>query len=286
MASEPHRNPYLSDGGPPRLQRSVFALVDLLGYRDLVLEAKGRANQEDLLVKLHEALSSSREWLDGGNLPVPPQIFGDKDHFSLKAFTDNIAVGWPIGVRRGDGEGELISALSNLAAFQLTMVNAGFFVRGAVAVGDVYVDEIAVFGTPLMEAYEGESMLARDPRIVLTKSAIDLFRSHFDDLPNWQGAQRSRDVWQDNDGQLFVNYLDQILIAEDENGPFFAELEHHKKAVQSKLKEHRQNPAIFAKYAWTAGYHNDFCDFHEFDSGHKIDSEGFASQRGPAINGD
>ena len=286
MRSVATRNPYICDGCAPKLQRSVFAFVDVLGYKDLVKKTKGRANQESLLLRLHNALSSSRDWLDGGNLPEFVQKFGDKDHFSLKAFTDNIAVGWPIGARRGDGEGELISALHDLAAFQLTMVQAGFFVRGAVAIGDIYVDEVAVFGDALMEAHNGESKLARVPRIVLTKSANDLLRSYLDSSPYLRSVHGIRDVWQDNDGHWFVNYLDTILIAENEVGPFFSELEQHKGSVQTKLEEYGDDPAIFAKYAWTAGYHNDFCDFYGFENRHKIDSDVFASQRGPIINRD
>ena len=284
MTSEATRNPYIRDGCPPKLRRSVFAFVDILGYKDLVKRTKERADQEALLLRLHNALSSSRDWLDGGNLPEVVQKFGDKDHFALKAFTDNIAVGWPIGIRQGDGEGELISALDDLATFQLTMVQAGFFVRGAVAVGDIYVDEIAVYGDALMEAYSGESKLAGDPRIVLTESANDLLRVFLGSSPGRQGSQRSRGVWQDNDGQWFINYLDTTLIAESEGGPFFSELEQHKRSVQSKLDDYRQNPAIFAKCAWTAGYHNDFCDFHGFEHQHKVDSSVFAGQRGPIVN--
>ncbi|MYJ95951.1 MAG: hypothetical protein F4053_10300 [Proteobacteria bacterium] len=286
MKSVATRNPYICDGCAPKLQRSVFAFVDVLGYKDWVKKTKGRANQESLLLRLHNALSSSRDWLDGGNLPDFIQKFGDRDRFSLKAFTDNIAVGWPIGFRRGDGEGELISALHDLATFQLKMVQAGFFIRGAVAVGDIYVDEIAVYGDALVDAHKGESKLAKDPRIVLTESAKDVLQGYLDTPSISGGAQRSRGVWQDNDGQWFVNYLDTILIAEDQVGPFFSELKQHKGSVQSKLEEYGHDAAIFAKYAWTAGYHNDFCDFHGFEARHKIDSDVFASQRGPIINRD
>jgi hypothetical protein len=40
------------------------------------------------------------------------------------------------------------------------------------------VDEIAVFGNALNEAYLAESQLTRDPRIVLTRSAVDTVRQH------------------------------------------------------------------------------------------------------------
>ena len=277
MEAEVSRNPYERDGQPPRLQHSVFAFVDILGYQDLICGTQGQESQQDLLGQLHNTLSSSREWLDNGNLPEELQASGEKDHFALKAFTDNIAIGWPINNR--DGEMELGFAFGDLAAFQLAMANAGFFVRGAISVGKVYVDEIAVFGDALMESYRGESSLARDPRIVLTQSACQSVRNHLRYYGNGHHAPQNRDVIRDTDGQWFLNYLDSILIAEDAHGPFFDELEKHRASVQAKLDKYRQSPPIFAKYSWTAGYHNFFCDLHSFQD-YKINLDSFSGDRG------
>ena len=185
-------NPYEREGEPPTLQQSVFAFVDILGYQQLV-QGQDELEQQALLVKLHKALSSSREWLHDGDLAAAGRPWDKKDYVSLKAFTDNIAIGWPIEGRQ-DGEVELGFAFSDVAAFQLTMVNAGFFIRGAISVGPVYVDEIAVFGDALLEAYKGESTLARDPRIVLTASARQSVRKHLQYYPDKHWAPQDRYV--------------------------------------------------------------------------------------------
>ena len=276
METEMSRNPYRRNGGPPGLRRSVFAFVDILGYRDLIETARARDDQQDLLDKLHGASSSSRKWLGDGHLPESPGTGGGVDRFSLKAFTDNIAIGWPI-VRRMDGEGELGAAFTHLVPFQLTMVNEGFFVRGAVTVGDVYVDEIAVFGEALLEAYRGERELARDPRIVLTESARRHVRTHVDYYRDRHESPQNRVLIRDTDGQWFLNYLDAILVPGLD--PFLDELERHKASVQRRLEEYRRKPAILSKYAWTAGYHNFFCELHGFQD-HRIDVEAFAGDRG------
>lgn len=269
------RNPYERDGQSPRMQHSVFAFVDMLGYQDLIDETKDQATQQDFLIQLHEALSSSRRWLDYSNSPKL-RALGEKDLFALKAFTDNIAIGWPI---YRDGEAELGDAFGDLAAFQLVMVNAGFFVRGAISVGDVYLDEIVVFGDALSESYKGERELARDPRIVLTESARESVRGHLKYYANRHHAPQNRDVMRDTDGQWFLNYLDTILVLEDEQDPFFDELEKHKASVESKLEKYRKSPPKFSKYSWTAGYHNDFCDLHGFHD-YKINVDSFAADRG------
>ena len=269
------RNPYKKDSKPPVPCISVFAFVDILGYQDLIDTTQGQTEQLELLTKLHNVLSCSRAWLDGGYLPEAVRNFGDKDRFVLKAFTDNIAIGWPIV---DDGETEMGLAFNDLAAFQLEMVNAGFFVRGAISVGCVYLDEIVVFGDALKEAYEGESSLARDPRIVLTQSACQYVRQHLEYYLNSHHAPQNRDVLKDTDEQWFLNYLDTILIAESEVGPFLDELQKHKNSVESKLEQFRQKPPIFSKYAWTAGYHNYFCELHDFHA-YKINVESFAGDR-------
>ena len=277
MKAEVSRNPYRRNGGPPRLRRSVFTYVDILGYRRLIETAQERTDQQGLLERLHGALSSSREWLDDGHPPESLETAVGMDRAALKAFTDNIAIGWPIAGPRRDGEGELGAAFGDLAWFQLTMVNEGFFVRGAVSVGRVYVDDIAVFGEALVEAYRGESELARNPRIVLTESARRHVRAHLGYYGDRHEAPQNRDLIRDTDGQWFLNYLDAILIPGVD--PLFHELERHKASVQSRLEEYRRKPAIFSKYAWTADYHNYFCDLHGF-RGYRIDIDVFTADRG------
>ena len=271
------RNPYIRDGQPLSPLNSVFAFVDILGYKDLIHETQGSTEEQKLLIRLHDALSSSRKCLgdDDGDSPKTHQEPSEKDRFVLRAFTDNIAIGWPIV---HDGESELGGAFEDLAFFQLEMANTGFFVRGAISVGSLYLDEIVVFGNALMESYEGETSLARDPRIVLTQSARHYVTNHLEKYPNKNFAPQTRHVLQDTDGQWFVNYLDTILYAEHEQGPFYSELEKHKESVELKLEQYRQKPPIFSKYAWTASYHNHFCELHNFHE-YKIDVESFSGER-------
>ena len=59
---------------------------------------------------------------------------------------------------------------------------------------------------------------------------------------NGKHAPHVRDVLRDSDGQWFLNYLECVLWAEDESGPFYSEFEKHKNAVETKLAEHKANP--------------------------------------------
>jgi len=270
------RNPYHGSKYAPRLRPSVFALIDILGYSALISEAESSGEQEELLNSLYAALLAGRNGLEGKGPGLPElKKLGRKDLYVLKAFTDNIVIAWPI---RSDAEVELGQAITKLTNFQFSMSLRGFFIRGAIAIGSAYVDDIAVFGDALTDAYLGESKLARDPRIILTKSSVAATKRHLDYYGNPRHSPQASYLLKDSDGQWFLNYLEAVMIAVDEAGPFYEEFVQHKSAVEAKLQRYANDPVIFAKYAWVASYHNFFCDLHarHFSEEHRIDTHLFA----------
>jgi hypothetical protein len=99
--------------------------MDMLGYKEMWCHAEREGSQDTFLQRLYEALKEGQDWLLPNDNDVWPT---EKDRSALKAFTDNIVIGWPV---RGDGESELGSIFSNIAFFQLRMATNGFFLRGA-----------------------------------------------------------------------------------------------------------------------------------------------------------
>jgi hypothetical protein len=257
--------------------------MDILGYSDLMLQSQKEGTEQKVLRDLHSALSEGRRGLEGSDLPELMKL-EKKDFFALKAFTDNIVIGWPV---HSDAEIEFGSAFIRLANFQFNMAIHGYFVRGAISVAPAYVDEVAVFGGALEEAYRGESKFARDPRIILTESAVLAAKQHLTYYHQPIRAPHVRDILKDADGQWFLNYLDSVLVAEDEHGPFYDEFLQHKQVVEQKLRAHAENPPVWAKYAWVAGYHNYFCDLHSnyFGDEHRINVELFTARPSLIVGG-
>lgn len=267
------RNPYRTDDGQPKLKSSVVAFVDILGYKDLTRKAHEDGKSSELLIRLHQTLLNAYHHLDECHedgekifqIDIPPF---NKDNYKISTFTDNIVIGYPI---RKDAEMELWSIFSKLACFQLEMANQGFFIRGAITIGDVYIDELTVFGEGLINSYAGEAKDAINPRIILTKSAQDKViksvEKHYLDGPEASYSFESshmRDLYKDEDGRFFLNYLSSITIG-DYNDQFIELLEMHKIIVKEKFAEYRNQPC-FTKYVWSANYHNFFCDqYSEFD---------------------
>ncbi len=229
------RNPYHKEGQPPQLLSSVVIYMDVLGYTEMAKRANDTDNKEIFLRQLYEALEEGQEWLRGDDSETGPL---DKDRYAIKAFTDNIVIGWPV---RDNAESELNSMFSMLAFFQMQMANHGFFLRGAISLGDAYVDDVVVYGRAFFEAHDGEAELARDPRIILCFSAASVVRKHLGYHGPVNHAPHYRDLYQDSDGKWFLNYLETILIAEDEEGPFYDQLLLHKENVENDYMSFAQS---------------------------------------------
>ncbi len=259
------RNPYISQNGPPRLQNSVVAFIDILGYADMVVGAATRSMSQALLRRLHDALRKARAYVDPQGL-----VENEKDSSALRAFTDNIVIGYPI---HDDAESELGVAFSELSLFQMTMSLEGFFIRGGIAIGHLYMDDIAVYGNGLIEAYKAETTLARDPRIVLARSARKAVDKHIGYYGRTNHAPQNRELLKDSDGQYFLDYMGTLVGSED---VFFHELKLHKTRVEEKLTEHRSHPSIWSKYLWVANYHNYFCEHcPNVDDSGKVETKEF-----------
>src|SRR5438105_5591578 len=100
-------NPYHASGSP-KLVRSVLAFMDILGYRAMIADAHESGQQQEMLERLYKALAQGRKGLEDDYIdPKLKELMGP-DLYALKAFTDNIVIGWPV---RRDAEIELGDAL-------------------------------------------------------------------------------------------------------------------------------------------------------------------------------
>lgn len=246
-------NPYTLDTTEPVLKHSVAAFLDILGFVGEMKASFEGGTAANLLGRLRSALSRSysefRDDMRGRPIHVKTWV--------VKAFTDNIVIGYPIYLGEPDAEAELGSVLLSVREYQLTMVNAGFFVRGGISIGQLYMDDEIVFGDALIDAYTAESTLARDPRIVLAKSVYPYLKQHLKYYASPAESPHNRVLLRDVDDQIFVNYLGAIF--DDLSDPRLGELENHKKVVEEKLQQYKNEPPLWGKYAWSANYHNFIC---------------------------
>lgn len=262
MTESNFQNPYRDESGGARIRRSVVAFIDILGYQEKVKKAVREGEEELLLKNLRSAFDETYQH-------IKDEAKDNRPDWLVKGFTDNIIIGYPV---RHDAEVEMGYMISNLCTFQLMMTLRGFFIRGGIAIGNLYMDDEIVFGEGLIEAFEIEQNKARDPRIILSCSAIEYLKHHLKYYSSIEQAPQYYHLLKDRDGQFFINYLYPIIEFEYDNFIGEEEILRHKQIVESRLMEHITEPPIWSKYFWVANYHNWFCDHsRHFEEKHKID---------------
>jgi len=173
----------------------------------------------------------------------------------LKVFTDNIVIGYPL--RDNHAESVICEVTQRISQYQLRMARDGYFVRGGLASGTLFMDEYLAYGPALLEAYRLEHEVARDPRIVISKEVRSLVEAHFCYYTLPQNAPQNRAFLLDPDGQLFLNYLYGCFEPLQSGGPADTEtLLIHKEHIEKGLMDYSGDSRVWAKYAWLASYHN------------------------------
>lgn len=241
------------DRDKPKMLESVVCYIDILGYKQMIEEAFRNNSGDSLLVEIDEAIKDALDF-------IKPR---SESSGTMKIFTDNIVIGKPI---HDDGEIELGHTFDSFSSYQVALALKGFFVRGAITIGEFYMNEQTVFGPALLEAYNLENQKASEPRIILSDDSKKLVKEHLSYYAGRLGPQK-KFLLKDSDGQWFINYLYSLI----EYGEYIEHkqasldlLMQHKEQIIKKLEKFLNEPPILRKYIWVANYHNYFSDeyFH------------------------
>ena len=110
------------------------------------------------------------------------------------------------------------------------------------------------------------------PRLVLTPKVVELVRRHIGFYGRAEGTPHYRDLLEDGDGAIFVNYLDTAFDVFSDTGEIFFEVfEKHRYFIRYNLERFNENAPVRSKYEWLARYHNFICS--EFPAGYSISSD-------------
>jgi len=248
------KNLYNYSDSSPNMRPSFVCYADILGYSQLSIEATRTGQGEKFLSHLKKALNTSYE-----RVRKHANGWDGSEFFSLKIFTDNIVVGYPIPKKDiGYGEAELDEVFSTFAEFQVGLAMEGFLVRGGIAFGNHYMDDEIVFGDALIEAVAQDKSTG-PPRISLAPSAVKMLQRHFGFYGKTQFAPQYVDILSDSDGTIFLNYLEEAFAVYPDGGIFFEVIKGHRNTIIEGLKEYKGNPGVRSKYEWAARYHNFVC---------------------------
>lgn len=241
---------YWRDGKPIH-QISYCAFLDILGFSQRILESAQKDNEDGLLQEFHAIFRSKLDRIKADSIDTLLQF---------KTFSDNVLLAFP--QFSPDMESEFAFILWSLREYQFEMAINGFFIRGGLSVGPLFISEDNVYGRALVEAHELESTKASYPIVILSDDAMALVNSHL----NYYGKGKSpqyKDILVDENGRYFINYLNECLIEDDALEIDAVSLRRHKEWIEKNLEEFKDTERILAKYSWLASYHNFFCGLVE-----------------------
>ena len=266
------REIYQAKDGKKLLRKSFCAYFDILGFSEKI-----KKNDIDFFQTYLTTLESEIEYLNTHH-----DLKGEEGlkSFEIKIFTDNFVLGHPWFDEYGESElGNIFDAIAHI---QLTFALSNIFIRGGIAMSDLYMDENIVLGPALIEAYELENSVAIYPRVILSKEVFVVVKKHINYYADHDSSPQSKEYLKDVDGQVFINYLQAVIEhnyhSEDK---IFELLKKHKEIIISNVTMYKDNYKLYDKFKWIAEYHNFFCatslsEFEKIDiSLLKIDDQYF-----------
>lgn len=213
----------------------IVAYLDLLGVTNRIQSVE---EQQLQMNKLHNLYTFSTK------LTKAIQIEENKD-IQFKIFSDNIIIAKKLSCDTKQKQRDIRCLFMCASHFQELAASdsVGWLLRGGITIGNLFIDDVMVWGEALVKAYYLEDKIANYPRVIIDEKVIDQI-GNSEELREY--------IRKDFDGQFFLNYLcdchfcGQMLM----NG-----FEQMKKEV-----EYHYNEKVKQKFFWHMNFINSELD--------------------------
>ena len=195
------KNPYIIDG-QQQIKKSFCVYLDILGFRNIIIEKHSKNKSQEHFEQIYNILADAVNMYNDN----PKDIFAKDDTVQYRIFSDNIVFGIPYSCI-GDGEPEFGNIIMQVAYFQLMLATEGFFVRGGMTLGDLYIGEELVYGKALLDAYEIENTVSVYPRVVVSEIVKKEIKNQLRSYTKVRGSPFANEIRVDTDGNWFIDYL-------------------------------------------------------------------------------
>lgn len=220
------------------IENAIVCFIDILGYRNMVTAPGDRMQ---IAARLDAAIRRALEAFGGIDA-----LRGTPDaEWRVRVFSDCLCAAKPLS------ELGVASMLDAISMFTQEMLSASFPIRGGVELGPYADNELLLFSSAQISAYDLESQVAKHPRVVLSPALIDYIDAVEDDEYRWIMKEL---IILDRGSLPFVNYM--VFYEEDDwqGGSAFYRL--MKNLITKMLKRTDVNPRLREKYIWMAALHN------------------------------
>lgn len=167
----------------------IVAYIDLLGVTNRIKAA----DQQLAMNKLHNLYTFSVD------ITKEISLEENKD-IQFKIFSDNIIIAKKLSDEVEQRKRDIRSLLMCAGHFQELCASdsVGWLLRGGISIGQLFIDDVMVWGDALLTSYYLEDKVANYPRIIIDKSVVDEII---------QDNKLSEYMRKDFDNLYFLNFL-------------------------------------------------------------------------------
>lgn len=143
------------------------AFLDILGFKELIDDKKTTCQS---ILDIYRQFNPMQQMFYGDE-------YGEAQDVKMKVMSDSICL-----YVEADKPNALYSLISFCVAFQYDLLTLPqpIFVRGGIALGDMFIEDDIVFGRALTQAYLLEEKNAKTPRIIMLKETLNHGKSQAD----------------------------------------------------------------------------------------------------------
>ena len=169
------------------------AYLDLLAGKNLIM-----SQEDESLNRLHSLLQVAKDSSSHNSGALFPQC-------KVKIFSDNIIIACRLTGKIDIDLKKINSAITLISAMQIVgMEMYHYLFRGGATIGDLFVDDVMVWGNGLVRANELECSLAVYPRIIIDNPVLELLKK---DKDITDGDFDKYAVTLDADNMYYLDYL-------------------------------------------------------------------------------
>lgn len=199
----------MNDIREPKCEEHFTALIDLLGFSEIITEA-----DEARMRKVLGLLRSLRDRCSEFNIESPPgQPVTTYMRPAVSTFSDHIVISYPfeqVSERNGSNESRTASYVfysfkSLLTGIAREALSIGLLIRGGATIGKLYHSGGVIFGKALVDAHQIESRTSVYPRVVLSSNVCS--------RANWM-RNRASDLHRGQDGLYYFDYYRELVFSD------------------------------------------------------------------------
>ena len=214
------------------------AYLDLLAGKSLI-----RTREDESLNQLHSLLQVAKESCSHNNKALFPSC-------KVKIFSDNIIISCKLTGKIERDLPKINSAISLISAIQIVgMEMYHYLFRGGATIGNLFIDDVMVWGNALVRANELEETLAVYPRIVIDNPLLDMLSADKDVI---EKDYSKYSISLDQDNMYYLDYLKayfKLSLTPESRSEFLADnYIYYKEKLPSEFDKVRQ------KLSWQVLY--------------------------------